>query len=180
MINLLPPQIKEQVGYARKNAKLAQMSRRFIWLAAMLAAAFVFAHWQLGRTMEAAQAAQVEKNRRIQAYSETEKEARQLSQRLSSVKQLQDKQTRFSLLLADLASVTPRGAYINTIALTEDTQKPVSINATADTYQTAARLRDALASSSRIEAVDISSITNPEPGQYLVDLSISFKKEQFQ
>jgi Tfp pilus assembly protein PilN len=179
MINLLPPQIKAQVHYAKRNAKLIGLVRLLVFLAIVCAVGFLAGHWLLDRTMQQTRAAQTDKDREIQAFSGTEAEAKALSERLRSVKLLSNQQTKFSLLLADLARVTPRGAYINTISLTEDSKRPVSINATADSYQTAAGLRDAFASSEHIKAVDIGSITNPDPGVYRVELSISFKAEQF-
>lgn len=179
MINLLPPSIKEQVYYAKKNTVLTKMIGRLTWVVVLLAVTFAGAFWHLNRTLAETIQARATKEARISDFAKTEQNAQALSQRVAAVKNLQKKQTRFSLLLADLARVTPSGAYINTIALTEDTKKPVSISATADSYRTAAGLRDALASSPRIEAVDIGNITNPEPGNYVVTLTIGFKQGQF-
>lgn len=179
MINLLPPPLKEQLSYAQRNTGLLKLIKLLGLALACIVAAFALAHWHLQRTLATTQASHQQKQARIKELSGVEQEAQLLSSRLQSVKVLRDRQTRFSQLLADLARVTPQGVYINTIALTEEDQKPVSINATANSYAAAAGLRDAFASSPRIQAVDLTSISNPAPGEYKVDITIGFKRGQF-
>lgn len=179
MINLLPPTHKEQISYAKRNTQLLRLIK---WLGLILICillAFLLAHWHLNRTLATTKASHADKQARIKDLAGVEQEAQLLSGRLQSVRVLRERQTRFSELLADLARVTPQGAYINTISLTEDDQKPVSINATANSYAAAAGLRDAFASSPRIQAVDLTSISNPAPGEFKVDLTIGFKPGQF-
>jgi Tfp pilus assembly protein PilN len=179
MINLLPPQVKEQIWYSKKNAKLVKLVWLLIILAICIGLSFAAAHWQLSRTLSLALQGYESKQAKIDSYKATEAEAKALSGRLKSVKLLQTNQTKFSKLLDDLARFTPQGSYINSISLNEDSKKPVNISATSNSYNGAASLRDAFARSERVQAVDISNISNPAPGEYQVDLTVSFKPGLF-
>lgn len=175
MINLLPPQIKAENGYARYNAILV----RYIWLLVVVIVAvglefggteLYLAHQRSHFDHEVAT-----KQQQIAGYKGLRDQAKAANARLKAFKGLVSGQARFSDLLDDLASHTPKGVFINAISLTGDTSKAVKISATANSYQSAVSLRDALVTSSRIQNAAIDDIANPAPNVYNVDITIAFK-----
>jgi Tfp pilus assembly protein PilN len=178
VINLLPPEIKEQVTYSKRNVLII----RYLWLAGLLVAvnAVIFGGAIYYLTQRTAQAEKdlATKTATIAQYKSVETDAKTANDRLATLKALRSSQARFSVLLADFAKYTPQGVYINSITLTGDDKKPVRIVATATTYQQAAALRDALATSPRISAADIEDISAPATGGYQTNITIGFKPGQ--
>ncbi|HSH31241.1 MAG TPA: PilN domain-containing protein [Candidatus Saccharimonadales bacterium] len=178
MINLLPTDLKTERIYARRNARLA----RYLWLEAImilaLGGAFAAAHLYLANQTRAAEAQVGQKNQTIASFRDVETKAKILSAQLDTINAIDSSQTKFSLLLVDLARTTPRGTAITNLALTGDDKKPVRISATADNFNAAVSLRQALATSPRISAVDIESLTAAPDQGYKVELSVGFKPGQ--
>ena len=178
MINLLPPDIKEQVVYSKRNVLLI----RYLWLAVLLiiinAILFGGAMYYLNQRTVQAKSDLATKSSSIAQYKRVEADAKTANDRLTTLKSLRSSQARFSVLLGDFAKYTPQGVYINSITLTGDDKKPVRIVATANTYQQAAAFRDALATSPRISAADIEDISAPATGGYQTNITIGFKPGQ--
>lgn len=175
MINLLPPPIKKQIAYAKRN----RLARRYTLLlgstlaisTAALGGAYFYVSMQLAQVDTELTAI----NDRLKQYNQVEKDAKAANARLQSLKTLATSQSKFSELLADIASVTPRGVAIDGMALTGDDKKPMRITAIASSYDTGLSLRDGLARSSRIAGADLESIARNDDGTYKVTVSVAFK-----
>ncbi|MBW3538233.1 hypothetical protein KY386_01940 [Candidatus Parcubacteria bacterium] len=178
MINLLPPRLKQELAYAKLNARLAG----YLWLVAVvilaLSGTFTAAHLYLSRQIRAAESALNQKNHTIAGFRNLESRAKTLKDQLDTIATIDAGQTRFSLLLADMARATPRGAAITNLALTGDDKKPLRVSAAADSFNAAISLREALAAAPRISGADIENLTaNPEGG-YKVEITVGFKPGQ--
>ncbi len=177
MINLLPTQLKDQTGFAKRN----QILIKYVWLAGIVllivSASFTGADIYLNHRIDQATTDLSQKETQINSYKGLEEQAKQLNDRVAAIKEIQAGQPKFSLLLTDLAKAMPKGASLTALTLTGDDKKPVRINASADTYNTVVALRDALAASSRIAGVDLDSINSTTSG-VTADLTISFKPGQ--
>ena len=177
MINLLSPDIKQQIRFAKLNRGMLGYLRLTVVVLVVLAGIF-------GATIYfvSAQADQVardvaSKQQQIAAQAPRLKLARDAADRLTAIKTISAGQTRFSLLLADLAKVLPKGVAIDSITLTGDDKKPVRITILATTYNSVLVFREALASSSRISGVDLESITD-QAGSFQASVVIAFKPGQ--
>lgn len=174
MINLLPPAIKEQITYSKRN----RIVMHYFWIVGLtvmlLAVVFASTLYYLNKKLEAAKADKAAKLSEISTYKGLQDSVVNLNSRISTIKKIQSGQAKFSGLLADLAKSMPSGAALTTITLTGDDKKPVSVSALADSYKTAVGLRDTLAASSRIMAADIQSVSNTKDG-YRVEILLSFK-----
>ncbi|HSX48438.1 MAG TPA: PilN domain-containing protein [Candidatus Nanoarchaeia archaeon] len=177
MINLLPTDIKEQIAYAKRNAILM----RYIWLAVIvfmaLAAIFASSNWYLGKRISEAESRTKDKQAQLLSYTGLQSKVKLANQRISSLKALQTNQAKLSAVLKELAAHTPAGAYITNITLTGDDSKPVGIVATANSYNDAVALRDALASSPRVSEVDIATVSQVS-GKFNIQLNLGFKPGQ--
>lgn len=178
MINLLPPETKTQMRFASYNAKLAHYLKIGIALAVALAALFFGAHWYVGQQISAINSEIASRNNATAPYGKLLKEAAAVNSRLASYKTIVAGQSKFSLLLGDLAKATPQGVAIDAITLTGDDKKPVKLTALASSYEAALGFRDSLAASPRIGGADLETITRQDDGTYKVSVSIAFNPGQ--
>lgn len=177
MINLLPPEIKEQIQFSKRNVIL----RRYAILTTLVAvallstlwAAHVFADRQITELEDGLE----QKSMELAEYQELEDQVRKLDSRLNTISRLYDQQTRFSALLEDLAAVLPDGAFINSIVLTGEADQPVQISVSTASFAQAGTINGALSSSERIESVDIQSISASDGGRYSVNVVLAFSEE---
>jgi Tfp pilus assembly protein PilN len=84
--------------------------------------------------------------------------AKDASERLNAIKFVQDTQTKFSTLIADVAKILPQGVSIDKVTLTGDDKKPVRLQVSSKSYEAILALRNSLVASSRISGADIESI----------------------
>ncbi len=179
MINLIPPQLKQELKFARRNASLV----RFLVIAAILAVAvgsgFAGTTYYLNQRTAKVEQDIAAKKSSADSYHTTIAAAKALNDRVSAIKTIQSGQPKFSLLLSDIAKFTLKGTSISSISLTGADNKPVQISAVAANYTAAVSLRDALASSPRISAADIISVVNnSQNNNYTVVIVIGFKPGQ--
>ena len=179
MINLLPPSAKEDKAYAKLNTQLLRYVWLLVFLIIILGVIFGGTEVYLARQRQSYSKTLTAKQAQIATFSSLEAQAKSANARLKAFKVLVGSQTRFSDLLADLANHTPQGVFINSITLS-GTKAAVQISATANSYQSAASLRDALATSPRVRQADIESITNSSAGIYNVGITVAFKPGAFQ
>jgi Tfp pilus assembly protein PilN len=180
MINLLPAGVKAETGYAKRNRILL----RYVWLllalAAVLAVMFGGAQVFLNQQRDTYNQAIDAKKQQLAGYKQLETQAQTANDKLKTFKALVATQSRFSTLLQDIAAHTPKGVFINSISFTSAANQAVQITATANSYNSAAGLRDALVSSSRVKGAAIGSITTNPGGSYNVTLTVAFKPGAFQ
>jgi Tfp pilus assembly protein PilN len=177
MINLLPPALKEQVRYAKLNRLAMRYLRVMIVVLLVLAGIFVGTIFYLNLETKTAQADVTRSQQQITNTAAFQKEARAVADRLASIKYVQGSQTRFSLLLGDLAKVLPKGVSIDSITLTGNDKLPVRIAVTASSYDQVLAFREAFAQSPRISGVDLENITQSASG-FQAAVIIGFKPGQ--
>jgi Tfp pilus assembly protein PilN len=167
VINLLPPSLKEQIKYAKFNRVVVRYVRLTIVVVVVLGAILAGAFYYLNLESVAAQNDVSAKQQTIAQYKGSIlPKASDAASRLNAIAYAQETQTHFSKLISDLATVIPQGVSLNTIALTGDPATPVTITVDAQTYDEVLSLRNALLTSPRISACDISTISATNPPQY--------------
>jgi Tfp pilus assembly protein PilN len=177
MINILPTHVKEQLSYSKHNVKL----RRYVMLTLVMVLTlsgvlFLGYRYANNQTVDL-QKNLVEQQKQRGAFKDTEAKVQSLQSNISLIEKLFTQQTKFSVLINDLAAVLPAGTYINNLTLTGDDKKPLKLLVTANNFATAGLVRNALLQSSRISTVDIQSISQKDgSSEYVVDLIIAFKE----
>lgn len=174
MINLLPPLVKEQMRFARMNASATKMVRLIIILLILVFGAFAGTFWLLDQKIASANRRLSDQQKQIDSYKSTEEQVRLVNERLSSIKNIQSLQPKFSALLVDLAAVTPKGVTLNGITLTGNDKKPVRLVVTANSTNAAVSYRETLLTSQRIQAADIENIAVAN-NTVTATIAISFK-----
>lgn len=179
MINLLPPQVKAESSYAKRNTMMLHYLWILVLVILIVGAEFAATEVYLAKQRNSYDQAIRTKQQAIAGYQNLQGQASAANARLKVFKTLVGHQARFSSLLADLAAHTPKDVFINSISLTGNAAQAVQISATAHSYATAASLRDALASSPRIKAAAINDISNPAAGVYNINVTIAFAAGAF-
>jgi Tfp pilus assembly protein PilN len=180
VINLMPPDMKEQIRYAKMN----RLVLKYVWVTivvvGVLGGIFGGAYYLIQQQTNAVAADVASKEQDINAQSSALlPKAQDASQRLNAIKYVQDTQTRFSLLIADLVKVIPQGVKLDGISLTGNDQAPVTLQVSAEKYDDILALRNSLVVSPRISAADIVNITSPGSGApWGGTLAIGFKPGQ--
>ena len=175
MINLLPPDIKSEITYSKRNALLMRYVKGTVAISLLLAGALLGGRLLLNQQVKEVDARMADKQTQIASYSKVEKDAKKLNERLTSIAGIQKSQSKFSVLLSDLAQDMPQGTSITSIILTGDDKKPVRLIVHAQDYKTALGFRDSIVRSKRISAADIENIQAiQENGQNLYQVTVSF------
>lgn len=142
MINLLPPNIKENVKYARRNTKLRRWS---IWLllCIMLISATIGAGYLYLLQTTRSYAAQVQQGNeqlKIQKLEETQAEVQDLTDSLKLVIQVLSRQVLFSKLLTQIGAALPNGSVLSDLSINK-VQGGLDLRATTKDYQTATQVQ---------------------------------------
>jgi hypothetical protein len=183
MINLLPPDIKEQVRYAKLNRAALSYVRGIVAVVVVLAGVFAGALIYLNVQSQAVAKDVAQKKDDIKVFTTTFlPKAKDASDRLDAIKYVQSTQMRFSLVVADIAKILPQGVSIDSTVLTGDDKKPITLAVTGDTYDTILAFRNALLTSPRISGADIISISKQAketgPSSWSANLTVGFKPGQ--
>jgi Tfp pilus assembly protein PilN len=182
VINLLSPELKTQIRYAKMNRLALRYARVTVAVAVVLAVIFGGALFLLQQQTNALAADVADKQKTIDGIKKTFlPKAKDASERLNAIKYVQDTQTRFSLLIADLSKVIPQGTSIDSMTLTGDEKRPMQVIVSTVTYDQVLALRNALITSPRVLGADIVSIsaTKTEPNySFKATLSVGFKPGQ--
>lgn len=146
MINLLPPDIKQDYHYARRNTHLTRwvlaMGLAFLGLAVLSAGGI----WYINQAADdySRQISVSEADLRRQNQSQVEKEIKDISNSLQLAVQVLSKEVLFSKLLRQLAVVTPNNATLSSLNISK-IQGAVDISASTADYNAATQLQVNLA-----------------------------------
>lgn len=176
MINLMPPDMKEQIKFAKFNRVLVRYLQLVVVVSLALGAVFGGAIYWIGQQTTVATADAADKQATItQLNKEFVPQAKAAAGRLNAIKFVQSSQTHFSQVIADIAKVIPNGVTIDTLTLTGQDNVPVTVAITADSYNDALAFRNALITSPRIAGADLESITTNDSKLYQANVVIAFK-----
>ena len=170
MINLLPPQLQQDYGFARRNTSLIKIVMSFgfgiVGLAIIAAAGFLYLQ-QSANTYNA-QAADIEASLKSQNQEQVEKEVQEISNQIKLAVQVLSKEILFSELLKALAVATPSNVNLSSVSIVE-VGGGLDISAEALNYNAATQLQVNLADpANKIFAkADIVNITcDADGGRY--------------
>ncbi len=146
MINLLPPDIKAEYGYARRNSHLVHLVTvlmlGLVGLAAIAAAGFVYLHQSASaytRQADTTKQTLVDQNQ-----AEIEKQAGEMSDNLKLAVQVLSQEVLFSQLLKQLAVVVPSNVNLTGVTISE-LKGALDITASTRDYNAATQLQVNLA-----------------------------------
>lgn len=142
MINLLPPQVRQDIMYARRNTKLRN------WITATVLGLFgiaiivVFGEFYLHRSTStyAHRVADSQQQLKIQKLDETQKRVQDISGSLKLVVQVLGREVLFSELLQQIGAAMPPGSSLSSLNISK-IQGGIDLNAVAKDYQIATQVQ---------------------------------------
>lgn len=176
MINILPPELKQQITYSRRNV----VARRYVGILTVIilitGSVLAAVHWYADQQIAAYETTLQERNEKMSRFENLETSVDTLNTQIETIEKIMQQRPRFSVLLTDLSQVLPRGSYLNGISLSEETDQPLQLTITAPSRNQAVTVRQALLQSPRIESADIQSITGkPDSEEINVNIVIAFQ-----
>lgn len=179
MINILPPELRSQINYSKRNTQLLKYLFNglivLMVLGGLLGGSFWYANRQINHYQQTLAARQSERG----GYQEIEAKVATLQSSLSLIDKLLTEKTRYSALLADLAATLPPSAYIIHLSLSGDEKDPLEMQVNVDSFNRAAELKNGLIQSRRIKSADIQSISRDDEGSgYNVVIVAAFEPGQ--
>lgn len=141
MINLMPPGSKEDVLYARRNAKLVK------WIVAVVIAAFgafaIIAFGQLYLSQSAnTYSKQIEEGQerlRIQKLEETQNRVNEISSSVKLVVQVLSREILFSKVLRQVGAAIPSGAVLTELTINK-VEGGIDLTFESKDYQTGSQI----------------------------------------
>jgi hypothetical protein len=122
MINLLPPDAKEEALYGRRNRKLVFIAGSICIMIVALGALTLFGQYYLSRSEKQYKNSGLIVEQRIkdQKLEESQKSLEVLAANFKTASQLLGKQILFSKLFPKLAEITPVGAYVRQVSIDDN------------------------------------------------------------
>lgn len=146
MINLLPPDIKDNYRFGRRNSRLigwlTSIGLAFVGLALLSAGGLWYLKQEAKQYQTQISIAQQDLERQDQ--KQTEKQVKDISDNLKLAVQVLSKEVLFSQLLKQLAVVTPDNASLSSLTISQ-VQGAVDISANTTDYDAATQLQVNLA-----------------------------------
>jgi len=167
MINLLPPEIKTNISFARRNVTLAQL---VVLTSLTLVAALGivgFGVFIMNADQSALEKSIETKTQSLQSYIETEKKAQVLASDIDTAGKILAREVRFSEVLKLIGSILPDGASLRNLQLTND-DLPVKLTTFINDKALAPTLRNNIEESDLFDAADLESLTAIETGGTII------------
>lgn len=181
MINLLPPETKQEIRFGQLNITAIQYAVLIILISLALVAVLFFGVTVVGGDERSLHQAIDEKQQILTELEPTVKEAESLEATINTISALLKREIQFSSLLQDIAGVIPEGASLTGLSLTGDETLPLRVDAVINDQSLAPVLRENLENSDLFEHADIQSIAASavsEEGQateYQVRIVVNFQ-----
>lgn len=142
MINLLPPEVKENMHYARKNTHMRRWAAGlfFCILATGLIVGAGYLYLQQTTRTFAAQVQQGNEQLKAQKLKETQADVQDLTDSIKLVVQVLSREILFSKLLTQIGAALPSGSVLSELSINK-VQGGIDLRAIATDYQTATQVQ---------------------------------------
>lgn len=174
MINLLPPTVKAERSYGRKNALLLKYLVVVIQVALLIAGTtiggFLYGSAKLGQLNRE----HAELEARLGEVKSIEEDAKSVRDKLSALKTLFASETNYVSLLGDIEAAIIPGSRLTALELTGNEKEALEMTFVVTNELKAAELKQSLEASDRFKFVDIQSI-RPSAQGVEVDYRLSFE-----
>lgn len=159
MINLLPPDSKKALHYARMNVVLIQYVILVIFVGISVVGIVIFGGNIVSANEKEIQSAIDIEREKAAALLPSSQEAKELSEKIDTIGNLLNQEVKFSELLREIGSLMPQGSILLSLSVSESKDDPITLDAGVIDADTAAVLRENLAGSDVFDNADILSVT---------------------
>lgn len=157
-LNLLPPEVKEDIAYAKKNAGIYQILLKlmagFVIMAAVVSVVgfIVYKNQQIAEEEKAVAEAQ------LASWKNTEKDAKSFADRLNLVDKIQGEKINWTLIFSELAKSTPVNVKLSSYDFNNNKIDRASLTGYALSNTDIGTFRELLSKSPLFQYVDIESV----------------------
>ncbi len=159
MINLLSPELKK----ARRFAKLNVLLIEYVILIAIaitgMIALLFYGESTLNATKATLEESIADDEARALELEPISKEASELSGTVNTIGTLLDQEVKFSYVLQEIGSIIPPGVILSGLTLSQDTSKPILLEANLTSYEKAGVFQQNLIESDLFIGADVISVT---------------------
>lgn len=159
MINLLPPTIKEERAYGRKNISLIGYSGALLATALTTAVIMLLSLQFIGSEEPDLRKSLEADTARVTALEAEIKSIENIAIRLETAKKVADRSVKLSELIPQIGAVLPDGTVLNALSLSGGITEPLQLDVDLKDANLAAVLIRNLVESDLFEAADISSLS---------------------
>ncbi len=141
MINLLPPDSKTAITYARWNFMLLRYCILGLFVPLGVVAIVLFGQYYIGRSERALQESADTGQAKVTSLQSVQREAEALSTKITTINQLFSKELNFGEILKKIGAILPDGATLNGLELSQKTlNAPISITVNTLSHQVSAQV----------------------------------------
>jgi len=159
-LNLLPPEIKEDIAYAKKNAALYQLLIKlvagFVVMVAVVSVVgyIVYTNQQIAREERSVAEAQ------LASWKNTEKDAKSFAERLNLVDKIRSEKLNWTLIFAEIEKSMPSNVKLSAFDFTNNAKDRVGITGYAISNTDIGTFREILSKSKLFQFVDIENVAS--------------------
>ncbi len=169
-INLLPEDIRENIGYSRKNGHLLRHIKLLSMLSLLIVVSFVVCAVFLRESNSFFQNKIAESTQTINSYNPVVSKAHKLEQDTKNIQKIKNSYKYWSKFNAYLNNNVPEGIFLDDV---EQNEGKLRITGYAQSKNTVGLFRDALEKSGAFSGVNINSVseqTDPAGSQKTLNL----------
>lgn len=176
-VNLLPEENKAEIEQAKKNLRLLRIFNKLLLLTFGTVLIIGGLGFYLQTKANSSSKTLSEKEKSIDKYGNLEDEAKTVSDKLQTIKQISADSYKWSGVLAEINKVVSSGVYLTGIKMDSNTKVRGQITGYAISKSNVASFQEAMENSEKFEFVDIESSqtqTDPASAQVRENFTISF------
>jgi Tfp pilus assembly protein PilN len=162
MINLLPPDVKQSIAYARRNTSLRTWGYVTVFCSVLICLVVAAGYFYLQHSIQTYDKRVNESKQYLsdQKLEETQRDIETVSSNLKLVVQVLSRAVLFSRLLEQVGTATPNGAVLTNLSISNKVQGGIDLTFSATDYQTATQVQVNLSDTNNqiFEKADIVSI----------------------
>jgi len=175
-LNLLPPEIKEDIAYAKKNAALYQLLIKLFALFVVMAAVVGVVGYVTYTNQKIAEEEKNVSESQLASWKNTEKDAKDFASRLNLVSKISADKLDWQLVINELAAATPANVKLLSFDFTTTTgTNRVGLTGQALSNTDIGTFRELLSKSKLFQYVDIESTSAASDSTNSGRKVISFK-----
>lgn len=142
MINLLPPEQKDSIHYARRNTRLRHwmIAIGLSWVAAVVIIGFGQLYLTQAIRTNQKQLAQTQEQLKVQKLEDTQKRVQEITSSLKLVVQVLSKEVLFSKLLRQVGAAMPPNTVLTNLSINK-VQGGIDLQASAVDYNAATQVQ---------------------------------------
>jgi|GEM_PF-1105212 len=159
-LNLLPPEIKKEINFAKKNAKIVNNLAYVLCALAILAGFFIILAVVIGGKHSVYATEKKYATALVEQKAKIEQSGNDLAVRLNLIKKIKASRTNWNELLDKIAESTPPGVRLQSIEINNNSKNRSTITGVANTDRDIAIFKDLLASTNKFYFIDLESIAD--------------------